>query len=145
MESNVILKTTTSRMMTQIDKLPLKIDEYYFTPEHLWVGFCGAIAHIGLTQKFIEEKGKIKSIDFDTEIDIVKKYEIFALIDTERRAERIAMPVDGKIFEINPDLAQDIKNMNRQKQGIWLMKIAPLLPPDLFELMSETDYNIEFQ
>ena len=118
-------------------------DDIYFTQDHLWVRFHGAVAYIGLTDFFQTRAGVIMNVSLYSKEGTIEQFEDFAIIDSRRAINRLKMPVAGKFIETNLKVITEpsIINGSPMEDG-WLVKIAIISPPEIFNLMSGMEYEI---
>ena len=74
---------------------------------------------------------------------IIEQFEHFAIIDSRREINRLKMPVAGKILETNIKIIAEpsLINSSPMEEG-WLIKIAVISPPEIFNLMTPMEYEI---
>ena len=118
-------------------------DDIYFTHDHLWVRFQGAVAYIGLTDFFQRKAGNIMNVSLYGIDGTIEQFECFAIIDSRREINRLKMPVEGKTIETNINIITTPSLINRSpmEEG-WLIKIAVISPPEIFNLMTPMEYEI---
>jgi glycine cleavage system H protein len=118
-------------------------DDIYFTQDHLWVRFHGAVAYIGLTDFFQSRAGNIMNVSLYSKEGTINQFEDFAIIDSRRGINRLKMPVEGKTIETNIKIitVPSIINTSPMDEG-WLIKIAVISPPETFNLMTPMEYEI---
>ena len=118
-------------------------EDIYFTKDHLWVRFEGAIAYIGLTDFFQRRAGSIMNVSLYSKEGTIAQFEDFAIIDNRRGINRLKMPVEGKTIEVNLKIIGEpsLINASPMDEG-WLIKIAVISPPETFNLMAPMEYEI---
>lgn len=118
-------------------------DDIYFTPDHLWVRLQGAVAYIGVTDYFQWKAGSIMNVSLYSKEGIIEQFEDFAIIDSRRAISRLKMPVAGKLIETNLRIITEPSLINASPidEG-WLIKIAVISPPEIFNLMTPMEYEI---
>jgi len=113
-----------------------------YAPSHEWVKVEGNEAFIGITDYAQSQLGDIVFIDIDCEGETLLKNETFGSIEAVKTVADVAMPIGGKVLEVNPDVreASDIINKDPYGKG-WLIKIQISEPSELNNLMDAAAYQ----
>lgn len=122
--------------------MPVKTDEIFYTREHLWVGFQGAIAYIGISDYLQQQMGEMIYASFYPTENIISQNEIFGIIESRKVITRLPMPISCKVLETNIEIMIDPKILNSKPMDEgWLAKVAVISPPETEHLLSETEYQ----
>ena len=121
------------------------LKDLYFTDDHEWIDFKGAIAYTGICIFKLLGFKEIQAITFHESSGFVKKGGIIATIRYNDYLVEAHMPVDGKILQINDDLTSgkyDALLLQPESAG-WIAMIAPALPYERKGLLFFNDYRMK--
>jgi len=123
--------------------MPEKTSEFFYTKEHLWVEFRGAIAYVGISNYLQQQMGDMIYASFYPTESVTPQNEKFGIIESKRTITLLHMPVACKILETNLEvmLTPKILNLKPMKEG-WLAKVAVISPPETEHLLTEMEYQI---
>ena len=124
-------------------------NELLFTEDHEWVRVEDektadglSIAYVGITEFAQGELGDIVYIEIETEGATFSQNEVFGTVEAVKTVSDLFMPVDGKILEVNKELADRPELVNEEPhfRG-WMIKIEISDDTQLEGLMSKEDYD----
>ncbi|HET8962286.1 MAG TPA: hypothetical protein VFM99_00195 [Chitinophagales bacterium] len=121
---------------------PVRIDEVFYTKEHLWVGFQGAIAYVGISDRLQQEMGEMIYASFYPTEKISPQNEVFGIVESKKIITRLYMPISCKVLETNIEVMINPKILNSKPMSEgWLAKVAVISPPEMEHLLSEAEYQ----
>lgn len=122
--------------------MPIKIDEMFYTKDHLWVGFQGAIAYVGISDYLQQQMGEMIYVSFYPTEKIMAQNEVFGIAESKKIITRLLMPISCKVLETNLEamIAPKILNSKPMDEG-WLAKVAVISPPEIEHLLNEMEYQ----
>jgi glycine cleavage system H protein len=117
--------------------------DHYFTTEHEWFDFQGAVAFIGVCNYKVSKLKTIEKIVFPKSSGIKKKGDVLAVIYAKIGKIPVHMPVDGKILNLkNIEILTDLENFLQQSEkDRWLAFIGLLQPYERKGLMQIDQYK----
>ncbi|HMR91989.1 MAG TPA: hypothetical protein PKC69_06735 [Chitinophagaceae bacterium] len=118
--------------------------DLYYTTDHEWIDFRGAIAYTGICAFKLTGFREIQAIHFHTTPGLAQKGELIATVRYNDYEVEARMPVDGKILQMNEDLVSgryESLLQSPQAQG-WIALIAPARPYDRKDLLLPTEYQM---
>ncbi|HWH63194.1 MAG TPA: hypothetical protein VNS50_07960 [Ginsengibacter sp.] len=117
--------------------------DHYFTTEHEWIDFQGAVAYIGVCNYKVSKLKTIEKIVFPKASGIKKKGDVLAVIYTKTGRIPVHMPVDGKILNLkNKGILTDLENFLQQSEkDRWLAFIGLSQPYERKGLMQIDQYK----
>ena len=117
--------------------------DHYFTTEHEWIDFQGAVAFIGVCNYKVSKLKTIEKIVFPKSSGIKKKGDVLAVIYTKNGRIPVHMPVDGKILNLkNIEILTDLENFLQQSEkDRWLAFIGLSQPYERKGLMQIDQYK----
>ena len=121
---------------------PATTDELFYTKEHFWVRFRGAVAYVGISDYLQQHMGEMVYASFYPTEHKISQNEIFGIIESRKVITRLSMPVSCKVLETNTEImiAPKILNSKPMDEG-WLAKVAMINPLETEHLLSETEYH----
>jgi glycine cleavage system H protein len=114
----------------------------YFTNEHEWIDFQGAVAYIGVCSFKLTGIRSIESLTLQEPGNPYKKGDLIATIKYKEYSIPVCMPVDGKLLQINEKLLngkEDILLTEAEDIG-WIGLIVPSQPDERNGLLLPKDY-----
>lgn len=119
-----------------------RVDELFYTKEHLWIGFQGAMAYVGISDLLKEEMGEMMYAYFYATEKIIQQSQVFGILESRKMLTRLCMPISCKVLATNIALMMNpaILNSNRMCEN-WLVKVAVISPPEMEHLLSEVEYQ----
>jgi glycine cleavage system H protein len=117
--------------------------DHYFTTEHEWIDFQGAVAYIGVCNYKVSTLKKIEKIVFPKPSGIKKKGDVLAVIYSKTGKIPIHMPVDGKILNLkNVSVLTELEDFLQQpEKHRWLAFIGLSKPYERMGLMQINQYK----
>jgi glycine cleavage system H protein len=117
--------------------------DLYYTPDHDWVNFQGAIAYVGICPFKLTGFKKIHQLFFQDPKRFYKQGEIIATIIYNDYQVELRMPVDGELLQINEQLKDNHNPVLEQPEGAgWLALIVPAQPYERRGLILPKDYQL---
>ena len=110
-----------------------------YTKSHEWFAVENNIATIGITDFAQNQLTDIVYIDMPKVGDQKKIKDILLTIESVKSAEDVYSPVNGKVVEINTELADKPELVNSASYKYWLVRIE--LSDDGFESMDSQKYK----
>lgn len=115
-----------------------------YTKDHEWVKLDGNTATIGITDYAQRELGDIVYVEVETIGKSLKAGEVFGTVEAVKTVSDLFLPVDGKITELNKDLANSPESVNSDPYGAgWMIKMTVNNPADVEALMDATAYETQ--
>ncbi len=123
-------------------------NELLYTEDHEWVRVEDektedghAIAYVGITEFAQGELGDIVYVEIETEGESFSQGDVFGTVEAVKTVSDLFMPVDGKIIEVNAELADRPELVNEEPhfRG-WMIKIEISNTAQLDDLMSKEAY-----
>ena len=113
----------------------------YYAKTHEWIDIEGKIGKIGITEYAIHNLGEVSAIEVELPKD-VKNGDEAGNIEATKATTPFLSPVSGKIFEVNPKVADEPRFMNEspEKDG-WICKIEIVENQDLSHLLNHEQYK----
>ena len=134
--TNEKLKTQNSELKTQ------NMEDYRFTPEHLWVRKEGAVYYAGITDFAQQQLSDIVYVEVETEGQTLEKDQIFGTIEAVKTLSDLYMPLSGEIVAFNKELIRKPEQINKAPYQAWILQIKPTQPEEWDKLMSEEAYKL---
>lgn len=115
-----------------------------YTKDHEWVKLDGNTATVGITDYAQRELGDIVYVEVETIGKSLKAGEVFGTVEAVKTVSDLFLPVDGKITELNKDLANSPESVNNDPYGAgWMIKMTVNNPADVEGLMDATAYEAQ--
>ena len=116
--------------------------ELRYTKDHEWVKVEGNTAIIGITDYAQRELGDIVYVEVETVGKSLKAGDVFGTVEAVKTVSDLFLPVDGKIIELNKDLANSPESVNNDPYGAgWMIKMTVNNPADVEKLMDAAAYE----
>ena len=127
----------------KIHKSALK--DFYYTTEHEWIDFQGAVAYIGLSEFKLIGFDDIQQLEFYDPARIKKRGDVIATVQFSDFQLDVRMPVDGKILDLNELLVNGEKRILLQQPETngWIALIIPDLPDDRNDLLFSHEFHFK--
>jgi glycine cleavage system H protein len=124
-------------------RLPHHLKELYFTPDHEWIRFEGAVATIGLAAFKLTGYKKISAHFFTESDDMIAAGTPVASFQYVDYVIELQMPVTGRIMHWNKSLfAESSTNMLAAiNQFTWIARITPAIPYERTGLLQAIHYK----
>jgi glycine cleavage system H protein len=117
-------------------------DNLKYHKEHCWVKDAGA-GHvlIGWTDFAQKLASEITSVFIPSEGETIKKDQFMGTIETGKWVGKVYAPIDGTIIEINRDVTDEPRIINKDPYGEgWVMKVKLSSPGQMKELLGTNGY-----
>ncbi len=118
--------------------------DIYYTSDHEWIDFQGAVAYIGVAPFKLTGFKKIQQITFDNPSGFKKSGDLIAVIRYNDFEINVCMPVDGKLVEVNTNLIYGNPDLLLTGTGdaAWVALIAPSQPYERKGLILSKHYQM---
>ena len=119
-------------------------NELKYTSDHEWIKVDGTTGTIGVTDFAQGELGDVVFIDIAEDLAELKSGESFGTIEAVKTVSDLFAPCDGKVIEINTQLADDPQKVNSDPYGKgWLIKIEITDTSQLESLLDAEAYKTQ--
>ena len=118
-------------------------EDLLYTPEHEYLKSTGeaAVYQVGVTDYAQGELGDVVYVELPTPGSTFDRMEPLGTIEAVKAVSDLYCPVDGKVFEVNPALADDPELVNSDPYGAgWMIKLKVLDDAQLEDLMDAAGY-----
>ncbi len=112
----------------------------YFLKSHEYARVEGNFAFIGISKFAAEQLGNVVYVDMPEVDDEVEAGEEFGAIESVKAASDLFSPVSGTVVEVNEDLADNPRLINKDPETNWIIKVEMSDPAQLDELLSPEQY-----
>ncbi len=117
--------------------------DLYYTKDHEWIDYQGAVAYIGVCGFKLAGFKEIQQIGFREPSGFKKRGTVIATIKYNDYEIEAHMPVDGKIVRINETLSGNRNLLLQQPENNgWIALIAPSLPYERKDLLLPKQYRM---
>ena len=115
-------------------------DDRKYTKEHEWAKSEGKSISIGITHHAQSALGDIVFLDLPAPGRVLRKGEVFGVVESIKAVSDLYSPVDGKVLEANTSLVSDPSAINRSahEQG-WMIRVEAGQAP-LEGMMTSAEY-----
>lgn len=101
-------------------------NELYYTRDHAWVKVEGKLIRIGVTDFMQQLAGEITFIRVPRASKALAGGATLSSIQSGKWAGKIAVPMSGKVVEVNLDLPSEPKRLNTDPYGSgWICTMEP--------------------
>ncbi len=124
--------------------------DLFFTRDHEWNDFQGAVAYAGICHFKLPGFKQIHQITITNPPGFRKQGDIIAIIKYNDYQVEMHMPVDGKVIEMNDKIVSGDQNilLHHAETSGWIALIVPsqpyerqdLLPPKQYGMNSKSKY-----
>lgn len=115
-----------------------------YTKDHEWVKLDGNTAIVGITDYAQRELGDIVYVEVETVGKALKAGDVFGTVEAVKTVSDLFLPVDGKITELNNNLANSPESVNNDPYGEgWMIKMTVNDPADVEALMDSAAYEAQ--
>jgi len=113
-----------------------------FTADHLWVRVDGDRAQVGLSERGVEELGKLIAVELGAVGERIERGATFGEIESVRTVQELLAPVTGTVTAVNDDLEDQAQLVNEDPyHDGWLIEVElddeseleALIPADEYE------------
>jgi glycine cleavage system H protein len=115
----------------------------YYTKDHEWIDFQGALAYVGLSNFKLLGFKTIHEVDMKEPLQFAPKGVVLLSVRYNDWWIDLHMPVDGRVVRLNRiflmnNLDQIAEHMRHSR---WIVSIAPDRPTDRSALLSFSQYQ----
>ncbi|MCX5779307.1 MAG: glycine cleavage system protein H [Firmicutes bacterium] len=130
--------------MAKVDKYEMP-DDLYYTTDHAWVKIEGNQIRVGVTDFMQQLAGDITFIRVPRAGKDMEAGKNMASMQSGKWAGKVAVPVTGKVVDVNKDLAATPKPLNADPYGQgWIAVMEPANMEDVKTNLLYGDKAIEF-
>jgi glycine cleavage system H protein len=113
-----------------------------YTNDHEWLRAAGSAWRVGITQFAVDQLGDITIVELPREGDLVTKGQKFGTIESVKSVSELYAPVSGKVTAVNPVVAGDPEQVNKEPYGAgWMIELEPTEKSELSELLTADAYT----
>lgn len=116
--------------------------DLYYTTDHEWINFQGAIAYTGVCAFKLTGFRGIQQILFHLSSGFAKRGDVIATIVYNDYRIEAHMPVDGKIITVNQQLTSGSHLLDHPESYGWLAQISPASPYNREGLLLPVQYQL---
>ncbi|MEN6350075.1 MAG: glycine cleavage system protein H [Syntrophomonas sp.] len=130
--------------MAKIDKYEMP-DELYYTTDHAWVQVEGNRIKIGITDFMQQLAGEITFIRVPRAGKDLEAGKNLASMQSGKWAGKIAVPVNGKVVDVNKGLSAAPQPLNDDPYGQgWIAVMEPANMADIEANLLKGDRAVQF-
>lgn len=109
--------------------------------EHTWLRVAGNEAFIGVTDFAQQLAGEMNTIEVVEVGHTLKRDARMGSIETGKWVGKLYAPVDGEVVELNEEVVNDARTVNRQPYGMgWILKMRMQDPSQTSALLTPAAY-----
>jgi len=98
--------------------------ELLYTKDHEWARFENSIATIGITDHAQSALGDVVFVDLPKKGRILKRGEVFGVVESIKAVSDLYSPCDGEVLEVNSTAVSEPSLVNTSPyESAWLIKI----------------------
>lgn len=117
-------------------------DNLKYTEDHEWIKIEGNIGYIGITEYAQGELGDVVFVDIDPELKEITKGSTFGTIEAVKTVSDLYAPCNGKVLEVNKELANTPEDVNNDPFGRgWMVKVEINDLKELNDLLDAESYK----
>lgn len=113
----------------------------YYSKDHEWLKVENNKVYIGITDFAQDSLGEIVYVDLPETDDEFSAGDTFGVVESVKAASDMLMPVDGKVVEVNEQLADSPEMVNNDAFGSWIIAVELSDKSQLNGLLSPEDYE----
>lgn len=113
----------------------------YYSKDHEWLKVEDNKVYIGITDFAQDSLGEIVYVDLPEADDEFSAGDTFGVVESVKAASDMLMPVDGKVVEVNEQLADSPEMVNNDAFGSWIIAVELSDKSQLNGLLSPEDYE----
>ncbi len=123
---------------------PSSEKHHYYTHDHEWVEFQGAVAYFGICKFKLTGFKQIETITFAEPSGFKKQGDLVASVKYNDYLIEAHMPVDGQVLQVNEELISGNPNilLDCAESSGWIALIVPAAPHERKDLMMPTQYQL---
>lgn len=130
--------------MAMVDKYNMP-DDLYYTTDHAWVKVEGNQIRIGITDFMQQLAGEITFIRLPRAGKNLEIGKNLISLQSGKWAGKVAVPVEGKVVDVNKDLAANPKPLNDDPYGQgWVTVMEPANMADVDAKLLKGEKAVEF-
>ena len=121
--------------------------DLYYTQDHEWIDFQGMVAYTGICAFKLTGFKDIQQVNFHQALGPKSKGDSIATIHYKDYSIVVHMPVDGKVVQINEELAGSQKDLllkDPEGKG-WISLIVPTQPYGREGLILPREYRKKYK
>ncbi len=117
--------------------------ELKYTKDHEWAKVDGKRITVGITAFAVEQLGDITLVNFDVKVgDDLTAGKTFGTIESVKTLSDLYAPLNGKVIELNADLASKPELVNEDAYGkAWMIVIEAKDAAAIGELLDDKAYS----
>lgn len=108
--------------MKAVNEINLPEDRKY-TDEHIWAKQDGDSFLLGISDFAQDQLGEIVYIDMPAEGDTFSTNADFGTVESVKSVNKLFMPFDGSIVEINAELEDTPTAVNADSYANWIVRV----------------------
>lgn len=113
-----------------------------YTNDHEWIKVEGKVGYIGITDYAQGELGDVVFVDIAPGLKEITRGETFGTIEAVKTVSDLYAPCNGKVIEVNRELANGPEEVNNDPYGKgWMVKIEIENENELSSLLDVEDYK----
>lgn len=113
-----------------------------YTKDHEWALVEGSRVTVGITDHAQSALGDIVYVDLPQKDRVLKKHEVFGVVESIKAVSDLYSPIAGKVVDTNAALKDAPASVNSDPYGkAWLVKIELADPAGISELMDASAYE----
>ena len=113
-----------------------------YTEDHEWIQVEGDVAVVGITHHAQDALGDVVFVDLPDVGKTFAQKDVAGVVESDKAAADVYMPVSGEITEVNEDLRNDPSLANSDPLGKgWFFKVKLSQPAEVGALLDETAYK----
>lgn len=118
--------------------------EQYYTKDHEWIDFQGAVAYIGICKFKLTGFKQIQEISYHQPSEFKKQEDVIATVKYNDYLIEAHIPVDGKVLGVNEKLVSGNPNilLDYAESSAWIALIIPSLPHERKDLLLPKQYQM---
>jgi len=117
--------------------------DLYYTNDHEWINFQGAVAYLGICRFKLTGFKQIHKISFNEFSGFKRQGEVIATVRYNDYLVEVHMPVDGKLVQVNENLVSGNPGILLDAaETAWIALIVPSLPLERKNLLRPNQYQL---
>lgn len=117
------------------------LEGLYYSKDHVWLKIEGDKAYIGITDYAQDSVGDIEYIELPEIGAEFTAGDVLGVVESAKAASDVYIPVDGKVIEVNNNVADDPSLINSEPYESWLALIELKDKSQLEDLMTAEKYK----
>ncbi len=113
-----------------------------YTKDHEWAKIEGNLVTVGITDHAQSALGDIVYVELPKVGRLLKEGETLGVVESIKAVSDLFSPITGKVTKINPAVADEPSQLNRDPHGeAWLVQMELTDPASVNHLMDATQYT----